>query len=175
MLTVGSNHCQQCGLDFVAARFQPPEPIRAQPRALDAVSSVEAQCAQHEGNAAIASCQRCGAFMCSLCRIEADGKALCATCFDRLRSEGELSSARTTFRSWRTLGLHLSMLGFFLWVFGLIIGPAALAATIRGIGQDRKNGEEGVLWVSVVSLVLGGFVTAGGLFFALAIGGAFRK
>ena len=113
--------------------------------------------------------------MCSLCRIEADGKQLCATCFDRLRSEGELSSARTTFRSWRTLGMHLSIVGLLFWVFGIVIGPLSLAATVRGIAQDRKNGEEGSLWVSVISLVLGGFVTVGGLFFALSLGGAFRK
>jgi hypothetical protein len=113
--------------------------------------------------------------MCSLCRIEADGKQLCATCFDRLRSEGELSSARTTFRSWRTLGLHLSIVGLFLSLIGIVIGPMALVATVRGIAQDRKNGDEGSLWVSVISLVLGGFVTVAGLFFAMRLGGAFRR
>src|SRR5205807_304768 len=79
---------------------------------IDALMGAEtAQCARHARNSAVAACERCGAFMCALCRIESDGKVLCAGCFDRLRAAGELESARVSFRSWRTLGQHLSLLG----------------------------------------------------------------
>jgi hypothetical protein len=168
----GHAYCGSCALDFTAALFEPPESPRPQPRALEGGAVGEARCARHARNAAAATCERCGAFMCALCRIDSDGKVLCAACFDRLRGEGALQSARTSFRSWRTLGLHLSIVGFFVSPLGIVIGPAALVATIRGIAQDRKSGDEGGRASAVVALVLGVLVTLAGVFVALSLGGA---
>jgi hypothetical protein len=175
VLQHGQVYCGTCSLHFTAALFDPPESPRPQPRALEGGAAYEARCARHAGNAAAATCERCGAFMCTLCRIDTDGKVLCAACFDRLRGEGALESARTSFRSWRTMGLHLSLLGFFVWPFGIAIGPAALVATIRGIAQDRKSGDEGGRIMGVAALLLGGMVTLAGAFFLLTIAGAIGR
>jgi hypothetical protein len=165
-------YCGTCGLDFEAEVFEPSDRPRADLRAPEAGTS--AQCARHARNAAAAACERCGAFMCTLCRVESDGLVLCAACFDRLRAAGALASARNTFRSWRTLGLHLSVLGLFLSPFGVVIGPVALFAAARGISQDRKNGDEGGLTGSIVSLVLGTGITGVGIVFVLSMMGALR-
>jgi hypothetical protein len=100
---------------------------------------------------------------------------LCAACFDRLRAEGVLESARTTFRSWRTLGLYLSVGGLFLWPLGVVIGPTALVAAVRGISQDRKNGDEGGLPGSLLSLLLGVVVTLMGILMPLSMVEALRR
>ncbi|HEX9604366.1 MAG TPA: zinc finger domain-containing protein [Myxococcales bacterium] len=173
VLKEGAVYCGNCALEFQAALFDPPESPRAAPRDLDGGTS--AQCARHARNAAVAACERCGAFICSLCRVESDGKVLCAACFDRLRAEGALESARTTFRSWRTLGLYLSVGGIFVWPLGIVIGPAALVAAVRGISQDRKNGDEGGLPGSILSLLLGAVVTLMGIVLPLSMAGAFRR
>jgi hypothetical protein len=177
VLQQGQVYCGACSLDFTAALFHPPEPVmpRPQPRALEDGAAFEARCARHAGNAAAATCERCGAFMCTLCRIDTDGKVLCAACFDRLRGEGALESARTSFRSWRTLGFHLSVLGLFVWPFGIAIGPASVVATIRGMAQDRKSGDEGGRLMAVAAILLGGMVTLMGAFFLLSVTGALGR
>jgi hypothetical protein len=58
---------------------------------------------------------------------------------------------------------------------GIVIGPAALVATIRGIAQDRKSGDEGGRASAVVALVLGVLVTLAGVFVALSLGGALHN
>lgn len=49
-----------------------------------------AACAKHERNAAVASCQRCGGFVCALCRIFTDRFVLCPGCFERGYAAGAL-------------------------------------------------------------------------------------
>lgn len=175
VLREGHGYCGKCSLGFTAAVFEPPSPLRQEAPVLEGGALGEVRCARHAGNAAAATCGRCGAFMCTLCRIDTDGRVLCATCFDRLRSEGALESARTSFRSWRTLGLHLSVLGLFFWPFGLLLGPAALVSTIRGIAQDRRSGDEGGYAGAVVTLLLGCAVTLASTFFWLSVPGAFQR
>ena len=167
VLEKGKVYCGICALDFEAELFEPP--VRPRAGLPSAEAGTSAQCARHARNAATAACERCGAFMCTLCRVESDGLVLCAACFDRLRKGGALASARTTFRSWRTLGLHLSVLGILLMVLGAFIGPVALYAAARGIGQDRKNGDEGGRAGSILSLLLGLVSTGLGIFFLLSV------
>ena len=166
-------YCGGCALTFTAAVFTPPGPPQPQSRALDPGSATP--CAKHARNPAVAACDRCGAFMCGLCRTDADGRAMCMPCFERLSGEGKIESARTTFKSWRTLGLHLGVLGLLMSPFGLVIGPAALVATARGVAQSRKDGDEDSASGTVVAFILGGLVTLAGLLFAFAFAGTFRK
>jgi hypothetical protein len=172
MLTAGGCLCAECGLTFEAAVLSPPE--QPAPRQLE-LSQGQVQCARHARNAAVASCERCGAFMCALCRIDADGKSLCAACFERLRASGELESASTEFRSFRTLGLHLGILGIPFMAGGILIGPASIIATVRGMRQDRREGTAGETFSAVLALVLGGVSTLGGVVFLFAFAGAFGK
>jgi len=171
VLAAGDVYCGTCGLEFEAEMFSPPVQARAVLPAPEAGTA--AQCAKHARNAAAAACERCGAFMCTLCRVESDGLVLCAGCFDRLRADGSLASARTSFRSWRTLGLHLAVLGVPMVTFGALLGPVAVYAAARGIGQARKSGDEGGLVGPVLSLLLGLAVTAGGILMVLTMVGAF--
>jgi uncharacterized paraquat-inducible protein A len=171
-LTAGACVCAACGLAFEAAVLSPPE--QPAPRQLE-LSQGQVQCARHARNAAVASCERCGAFMCALCRIDADGKSLCAACFERLRASGELESASTSSRSFRTLGLHLGILGLPFMAAGILIGPASVIATVRGMRQERKEGTAGETFGAVLALVLGAVSTLGGVLLLFAFAGAFGK
>jgi hypothetical protein len=173
VLDKGKVYCGTCTLEFEAEVFDPPVSVRPSLPAQDA--GVAAQCARHSRNAAAAACERCGAFMCTLCRVESDGLVLCAGCFDRLRADGALPSARTTFRSWRTLGLHLSVLGVPMMAAGAIIGPVAIYAAVRGMVQARKDGDEGGLTGSILSALLGLLVTGAGISMVLAMAGVFDR
>jgi hypothetical protein len=172
VLAFGAVDCGECALEFTAATFRPP--ASRPPPPLEQPSGA-ASCARHARNAAVAACERCGSFMCSLCKVEVEGRSLCAACFDRGRSEGSLQAAQTTFRSWRTLGLHLAMAGLLTYPLGLLTGPASLYATVRGIAQARKDGDEGGMFGTVGAVVLGLLVTAAGAAFILLMVGVFKR
>jgi hypothetical protein len=173
LAALGNIHCGNCGLDFESAVFSPP--VRPAPRQME-LAQGQVQCARHARNAAIASCERCGAFMCGLCKVDADGKSLCAACFERLRASGELESTNLKFRSLRSLGLHLSIISLLFLIFGSVLGPAAIIVTIRGMRQSKKEGTTGETFGAVVSLVLASIGTLLGLFFlASGIGALGRK
>jgi hypothetical protein len=172
VLAASPVYCGECTLTFEAAVLSPP--VRPAPRRLE-LDQGQVQCARHARNPAVAACERCGAFMCGLCRIDTDSKVICAACFERLRGAGELESASTAFRSWRTLGLHLGLLGIPMMSLGLLIGPASIFATVRGMSQDREDGSAGGKWGAVGTLILGSVVTLFGIVVALSLAGAFRK
>jgi hypothetical protein len=103
----------------------------------------------------VANCSRCGVFMCSLCRIEIDGQELCPSCFDRLSSEGVLSSSRTRFRDYRGLSLSLGILGLLLCFFGVLTGPLTLYTVFRAVQQKRQMHEKGGTVSLIVAALLG--------------------
>jgi hypothetical protein len=156
----GFQSCPHCGGYFEATRFDPPE-ARVSVRSVEeAGPGGAASCAAHRGNVAAANCDRCGVFMCELCRIDADQRVLCPGCFERLSAEGALPSARTTFRDYGRMGGQLLLLSL---VFTLVGAPFALGAVYAGVKglQQRKRLGEGSAVRGWVAIVLGLLVTAG--------------
>lgn len=154
-MTAGGQICPRCARPFLATPFFPPEP-RVQVETL-AVAGPEGgvPCARHTGNAAVASCSRCGVFMCSLCRIEIDGQELCPACFERLSSEGVLSVSQNRYRDYRGLSLSVGFFGCLLYVFGLLTGPVTLYLAWLGYQQKRLMNETGGGVALVVAILLG--------------------
>ena len=164
----GSQECPSCLRRFEAVRFQPV--LR---RALVAEVGVEgpeeaASCAAHRRNVAVASCERCGIFMCTLCRTESDGMTICAPCFERLAAQGSLHSASTEYRNY--IGMAwLCVLAGVVSCFAplLVTGPAAIYCALRAMRQTREWGDVGgrgravaALAAGVVSTITGGLVVA---------------
>jgi hypothetical protein len=142
ILSAGEQICPRCLRPYVATPFTPPEPYRPPVESLAAAGPDGAvPCGRHAGNAAVASCARCGVFMCTLCRIEADGQELCPACFDRLSAEGALWTSRLQMRDYRGLSLGVGFLGLFCFT-GLLTGPLTFYLIYRGIQQRRKIGEK---------------------------------
>ena len=148
----GRTTCPSCGGEFEAVRFDPPPP-RPLVRALaEAGPDGSAGCAAHPGNAAASHCERCGVFMCDLCRIDTDGMALCPACFDRLCAEGALASSRTAFRDYGRMGMQLLAAGVLFWIGATPLGLGAVYAGVQGLRQKSRIGEGSAVraWVSIV-------------------------
>jgi uncharacterized paraquat-inducible protein A len=167
--------CPSCRRSFEAVRFEPPAPVAVAPQTIGTTLTESQPCAAHPLNAAVTSCQRCGSFMCSLCRIDVDKRTLCPSCFERLSAEGSLESTRTTFRDFPGLAGITATAGCVMMVFGVLFGPLAIYYGIKGVKQKRAMGEsDGIvgLWAAIV---LGGIECAVGIFFAATlIKGMFR-
>lgn len=151
-LVSGTVICPHCGSDFEAVRFDPPQ---RKVRVLElAAAGPEGghPCANHPGNVAVTNCDRCGAFICGLCQIDADKMRLCPPCFDRLSSEGALESARLTFRDFGGLASTSAVAGCILYIFALAFGPLTIYYGIKGLRQKKQMGErEGIagIWVAM--------------------------
>ena len=163
----GVQACSACGKSFEATRFRPPERSAVVKRLAESGPAAETGCAAHPANVAAANCQRCGVFMCELCRIDADEMALCPACFDRLSSEGALPSTLTTYHDYGRQASNLALAGIPLMVFGLAIGPAAIYYGLRALKQLRQMGESSGRARARIAIAAGVLETGvGGLFIA---------
>lgn len=167
-VALGENLCDRCQRSFEAFCFQPPmRPLRVQ--ALDEAGPGATACAQHRGNLATGHCARCGVFICAVCRIEADRKGHCPTCFERLCDEDALDTARRRYTDYGSLGALFAVLGLLAWIFGLALGPAAIHYSLKGLGQRDALGETGTRLALWGWLFLGvfDFLAGAGFLFAL--------
>ena len=151
-LVVGEQRCPGCGSLIEAAVFAPPR----DPGPVVLPSGTSTPCARHARNLAESSCQRCGAFMCALCRVSVDGMELCTPCFDRLEREGALPSARRSVRNYNGMAFNVSLYGICFFYLGLLIGPLVIHLAVRGMRQNRRLGER-------ISVAAGWFALAMGV------------
>ena len=165
--------CPSCSRPFQAVRFQPLEPRAPTVDLATAGPGEDVPCAKHARNRAAASCQRCGQFMCALCRIDADGKAYCPSCFERLSAEGAIASAVTRLKNYAGMANSLILAGFLFSFAGLPIGLGAAYYSIRGLRDVRARGEEGAGGM-IVRLVLSILIMALGTFVLLVVFGVFK-
>ena len=173
-LVTGLLTCPHCQSAFEAVRFTPPEPRAVVRQVAEAGPGESVSCANHAKNEAVANCERCGGFICELCKIEADGKTLCPACFDRLSAEGALESTVTTFKDYGRMASSLAVVGLLMWIFAPVFGLAAAYYATRGLRQKRKMGESDGVVSMYIALVLGILETVGGTLLLLAMFGVFR-
>jgi hypothetical protein len=171
-LRSGPQSCPGCRRPFEALRFDPPERESRAASVAEAGPGGSTACAQHRGNVAVANCERCGVFMCALCRIDSDSLALCPGCFDRLSAEGQLESARVSYRDYGRMASTMALVGIVVIFVGILAGPAAVYYGMKSLRQKREMGEtdgragvwlaivlgalEAVGWLVVVALMVKG-------------------
>ncbi len=137
----GEQACRTCRGLFEAVRFDPVKPVVAVPVLAGVGPEGGAPCARHARNQAVASCGRCGQFMCSLCRIDAEGKAYCPPCFDRLSSEGSIPGGAMRLRNWGGIAGACLVASYFMLFIAPIVGTAGVYFCAKGIGDKRKRNE----------------------------------
>jgi uncharacterized Zn finger protein (UPF0148 family) len=148
----GTVHCPSCMRAFEATSFQPRE---ARHQAVQVVTETPdgtaAACANHAGNAAVTSCQRCGLFICALCEMNTGSGTYCPSCFERVRVETLQGGAR--YRDYASMAISGAVVGFLCMGAFIPVGPFVIYWAMKGIRQRRTEGARatGV----VVALILG--------------------
>ncbi|HYC58543.1 MAG TPA: hypothetical protein VEK79_03170 [Thermoanaerobaculia bacterium] len=134
--------CPYCGRAFEATAFEPPQRKPPAPMEVTAVGPEGANaCANHLRNAATASCQRCGLFICALCDMNIGTGSFCPSCFERVRAEGTLPAARR-YRDFATIARSSALAGlFFSFMFlGLPFGAVAVYYGLKARTQRKSEG-----------------------------------
>ena len=147
----GPEVCPFCETDFEATLFQPPLRSPAVLQIAQAGPEGASACANHARNAAVASCDRCGLFICSLCLMD-DGQAhYFPPCLDRLIAAGGLAGARTRFRDYARLAGLFALIGLLLsFVLGLPLGFLSIYYAIRGMRNRDRVGASVLQFVLVI-------------------------
>jgi hypothetical protein len=85
-LALPEHTCPVCGTRQIVCRF--PALARRQTRASNGARAQdgEAACFHHPGHQAEAVCDACGRFLCALCNIDFNGRALCPACLSLTQS-----------------------------------------------------------------------------------------
>lgn len=150
--STGERSCPVCKKGFEAHIFSPV--VDLGPLVIPVSAQGESTpCAQHVRNAAETSCQRCGAFMCALCRIDSDDMSLCPGCFERLSAEGALPSARTSYTDYGRMSIHTLFVCIFLWPLAIIAGPLAVWFGIVGLRASKLPGvriSRARCWIGII-------------------------
>jgi hypothetical protein len=156
-------------------RFDPIKPVVAVPQLAGVGVEAAAPCARHSRNQAVASCSRCGQFMCSLCRIDAEGSAYCPPCFDRLSTEGVIPGGEMRVKNYAGYASVCLMASFFMFFIAPVSGAVGIFFCVKGLkDKGRRNEKDGVLRLYFL-LVLCLLVLLGGLSFLAVLLGAFIK
>ena len=120
-------------------------------------------CANHGGNPSESNCERCGIFMCSLCRTDVDELVICPGCFDRLSAEGALASTVTKYRDYSRMAVMSAAVGVFLWFTAPLLGPLAIVFGVRALKQQREFGDPEARRRAWLAIVVGVAETAVGV------------
>jgi hypothetical protein len=141
--------------------------------------ALSANCGNHATASAVATCRRCGLFLCDACMSLEDDESYCSTCV-ALRREPPSKLARASVflplasvacAALMLTGTSLGMLS----IFGLPawLGGVAAVAVERGRLRAKPDSIRGQLWVragiwtSVTAAVLGALPTGAVLVFVL--------
>ena len=110
--------CRRCREALFERRDAGREPDEAVP---------SGQCATHPHSAAVGACQRCGTFMCAVCRTRWQERALCPACVVRALDEKEVRPE--DLQAHRRQAMLAVVFGVSAWAMTLIGG---ILMVIRG-------------------------------------------
>lgn len=154
-LRTGTLACQYCRREFEATIFEARERQHETVQvAAETPDGVATACANHPGNAAATSCQRCGLFICALCDMNVGDGSYCPACFDRVRADGSLRGMAKRRADYAMLARVCAILGLLPCFYGV---PAALGIwwAAKGISQRRSEGvsPKGMGFVLIVCIL----------------------
>jgi len=169
----GQVNCPYCRKAYEALYFNPPQ-HKIHVAQVGTGPQASAVCAKHERNVAVANCDRCGNFMCNLCRIDADNMALCPPCYERLSTEGALPSTVKAFKNYAGMASTAAVLGVFFWFLCIIAGPVAIFFGLKALKQSNEFGDVKRSIGIIFAMIIGALETIGGVVLILALAGVFR-
>ena len=122
--------------------------------AAETPEGVATACANHPGNAAATSCQRCGLFICALCDMNVGDGSFCPSCFDRMRAEGGLRGVARRQMDYAMLARIAAILGLMPCFWG-VPAPLGVWWASKGIAQRRNEGvsARGMIFVLIVCIL----------------------
>ena len=105
------------------------EPLYEPGRDPHRLSAEGGRCAAHPHNGAVATCQRCGNYLCAVCWTRWQQKAVCAGCVNRALEAGETmpAEAKAHLRQ-AVLAVIFGVLAWLVTLAGFLLAAAGMAS-----------------------------------------------
>jgi len=150
----GEQRCAKCHTIYDAHVFHPPQRSARVLQLAHTGPEGASSCANHARNAAVANCDRCGLFICSLCEIKIEDGTFCPSCFDRLSKDGRLGSATTKFRAYGSLAFSAAVGSLIMFpLTGIPLGLLTIYYVIKGFRE--RDGASTTTVRLIVALLIG--------------------
>ena len=120
---VACTHCQTVTQAWIFPALYREKKSRQAQHLLDEGHS---SCMTHPTKQAVAVCDGCGKFLCSLCDIDWHSEHLCSTCIAHRKSDATKNDLRSEYVHYDRIVLVLAVASFFLYFLGVILAPIAL-------------------------------------------------
>ena len=132
--------CPECGASSIVRVFPALFYGASGPVSAEAAAEGEATCFDHPAKRAVASCSRCGRFVCQLCAVEFHDAVWCPACF----TAGEYQAKAPAFENSRTLydstALTVALAPLLVWPFTAISAPIALFVAVALLAPAAQPG-----------------------------------
>ena len=124
--------CAGCRSPIAAAVFPALRRSLAAARApAPPVVDGEASCFSHPRNPAVATCDSCGRFLCSVCEVELSGRRLCPMCLETEKKKGKLKNLENQRTLYGHIALALAIYPILFFYLTVLTAPAALYMALR--------------------------------------------
>lgn len=167
----GTIVCPHCDKDFEATAFAPAAIRVVAPEIVGVGPEEGTACANHARNAAVASCHRCGLFICSLCEMNTGTGTFCPSCFDRIRTEDSAQVGVKRYRNYTSFAFVSVAAGVLMWFLCIPLGAVGIYYGVKDIRQrrERKVSIAAPIFVILLALaeVIGGITLLGFFVYAM--------
>lgn len=167
----GRHRCPRCRCEFYFF------PAQAQPLESPGIPVPEgSRCAAHAGNPAVSLCERCGDFLCRLCRTTVEGRVYCPACFDLLCQRGAFKFSHVAFTAPAAAMSFagLAYLAVLIPGLNLVLSGLAIYNGVSALKQIRRKPDLPGRDQAITALALAGLNLAGTLaavvFFVVRLG-----
>lgn len=162
----GDGECAACHKKFrtITFRVRPASQLIIQGTTSGQVNV----CGNHPANPAESECERCGMFVCALCRTDAENRIFCPACFERLVDEGAFQAFRKRVRSHFEMSKRYALFSA-LAPLGLALVPFSVIHAVKAWKQMPElgtlNWKRGIVLTVAADIFL--FVFSGFVMFAI--------
>ncbi len=142
--------CPHCRRELEFSAFPALTTGRTATHPLVAAVADDATCFFHTENRAVAVCEGCGRYLCTVCGIDYAGSRLCPSCVAGRTRAGRGDVAARDFVLHDSIAMALAILPLLSFFFTLVTGPVALGYVIyawqKPLGLLRRSRWR--LWVA---------------------------
>jgi hypothetical protein len=135
----GGARCPRCR-EPLYERAGPPR------RAFEGPETETARCVVHAGNPSVGTCQRCGNFLCAVCRTRWEDRALCLACVERSMDAQQARPEEV--RAHRRQAVLALVFGLAAWVLILLAGLPMLFTQSPDHNAARMVILAGLVWLT---------------------------
>lgn len=121
--------CPNCGKKILVDLFPAVlSSFRKGEKAETIMESAHSSCLNHPDKAAVTICEECGAYLCSLCDLEVEGRHICPNCLKN--SKEKIKSLKTDAVLYDDIVLSVSVISFVLFYFAILSAPFVIVYSI---------------------------------------------